>query len=810
MSSPKPSSGSTNQPTAAKSPLVRNQSISSSSSPSHNPSSKPLPARVRKTTLTSPRMSANVTDDLERERAKAENLKALVTAAEEREADALREASNWRSKVDELVGSIDRLESQLSEAYEAKSEVERLEKELERVKSISKENERKRFTDVDEFESTKATWLQEEAQLRSKLTSALSEKSELQKLLAQSAGSPIKESDLSPEPSPLVSTKNEGRSVTHVPDPVLVAALESANQEKTVALAQLEKLVANAEQLKNQLTDLERVNSQLMDDNESYQILVGEKTLMGGFDVKEFLRANDFDPQLSGAQLSSASSSTGPSLAEVEEEDEDEDEVEEGEEEEDEIERAVLESHGAGSRNMGAVEAGVTRSPKPKAKKRGNNSTGGGLDLAAELAQAEENEETSIRVKKAEERKNFRKELKEKDIEIKKLQDAQKALALYISKILDRIQAHEGFEKVLSSEYGHSSPAKISGRSPPPPTSPNPAASITAMMTGGFLSSISKPAGPELKQLNLSSTGTGTQQTNGPNNTIVNAATTSAATTNSSGNNNPTSTRSSWLQSLFGSKSSSNASGGIKPLKLGSGPSSGLGNTAGLSGGWSSVKEFPEIDHGGEEGSEETRRRERELAEMKLHGLTATKDSKDKNLDVDRTIRANRRSSSMYGPSTSLSSVLGGKDVKTDASDKERRRRSGDLIGKVGMPISPPALTPAEMMKRVEEREKESKSNLSKGQASGFTEIEIRGHRLRPFNNDSRSSNSETASPGSVSPILNDSGGDKNLSGASGQVSPGIKDLKMAGKSKIEGGSNSNESEGILARTARRISMMRS
>ncbi|CAH7690485.1 hypothetical protein PPACK8108_LOCUS25842 [Phakopsora pachyrhizi] len=749
MSSPKPSSGSTNQPTAAKSPLVRNQSISSSSSPSHNPSSKPLPARVRKTTLTSPRMSANVTDDLERERAKAENLKALVTAAEEREADALREASNWRSKVDELVGSIDRLESQLSEAYEAKSEVERLEKELERVKSISKENERKRFTDVDEFESTKATWLQEEAQLRSKLTSALSEKSELQKLLAQSAGSPIKESDLSPEPSPLVSTKNEGRSVTHVPDPVLVAALESANQEKTVALAQLEKLVANAEQLKNQLTDLERVNSQLMDDNESYQILVGEKTLMGGFDVKEFLRANDFDPQLSGAQLSSASSSTGPSLAEVEEEDEDEDEVEEGEEEEDEIERAVLESHGAGSRNMGAVEAGVMRSPKPKAKKRGNNSTGGGLDLAAELAQAEENEETSIRVKKAEERKNFRKELKEKDIEIKKLQDAQKALVLYISKILDRIQAHEGFEKVLSSEYGHSSPAKISGRSPPPPTSPNPAASITAMMTGGFLSSISKPA----------------VETTIPLPHVAH-----------------------WLQSLFGSKSSSNASGGIKPLKLGSGPSSGLGNTAGLSGGWSSVKEFPEIDHGGEEGSEETRRRERELAEMKLHGLTATKDSKDKNLDVDRTIRANRRSSSMYGPSTSLSSVLGGKDVKTDASDKERRRRSGDLIGKVGMPISPPALTPAEMMKRVEEREKESKSNLSKGQASGFTEIEIRGHRLRPFNNDSRSSNSETASPGSVSPILNDSGGDKNLSGASGQVSPGIKDLKMAGKSKIEGG----------------------
>jgi hypothetical protein len=50
--------------------------------------------------------------------------------------------------------------------------------------------------------------------------------------------------------------------------------------------------------------------------------------------------------------------------------------------------------------------------------------------------------------------------------EVKSLKDANKALSLYASKIIDRIIAEEGFEHVLSADYGKSS-------SPPSPATPS-------------------------------------------------------------------------------------------------------------------------------------------------------------------------------------------------------------------------------------------------------------------------------------------------------------------------------------------------
>lgn len=115
-----------------------------------------------------------------------------------------------------------------------------------------------------------------------------------------------------------------------------------------------------------------------MDDNESYQFLVGERTLMGGFDIKQLLSG---EPDSENPGTASASGSSLPDVEEEEEEDDDE---------MDDIERAVLESHGNGSRTTGAVEAEVSTT-RHKTNKSGGG--GGGLDLAAELAQAEKSEE---------------------------------------------------------------------------------------------------------------------------------------------------------------------------------------------------------------------------------------------------------------------------------------------------------------------------------------------------------------------------------------------------------------------------------
>ena len=157
--------------------------------------------------------------------------------------------------------------------------------------------------------------------------------------------------------------------------------------------------------LREQLSDAERVNEQLMDDNESYQFLVGEKTLMGGFDLKQLLSIDHLENEEEGEDKNEKLAS-GSELASVAEETE-----EEGDDSVDDIEKAVLEAQGNGSRTTGAVEAEVinprsTRRPlKKPLDNSGSSGGGGGLDLAAELAQAEQSEEIEMKRKETEERR---------------------------------------------------------------------------------------------------------------------------------------------------------------------------------------------------------------------------------------------------------------------------------------------------------------------------------------------------------------------------------------------------------------------
>ncbi|PLW43145.1 hypothetical protein PCASD_08097 [Puccinia coronata f. sp. avenae] len=704
----------------------------------------------------------NSSEELERERAKVSSLKALINAAEEKEADATAESARWRSKADELATTIDRMEAELAEAQEIKTHFERISKELEKLKIVHKELERTQFNQVDEFEASKAAWAEEEANLRAQLFTSNSQLAALQKQSAETEqADSIPSQPTSPEKIDEPSTIQTGLDVEQRSGP-LKAELEALKAQHAANQTSLEHALAAAELLKTQLADLERVNEQLMDDNESYQFLVGERTLMGGFDVKQLLRADEAESTLPSAPVTrrtSPSSSSTPSLEGVEEEEEEEEEEEDADAA---IERAVLESHGDGSRTTGAVEAGISKSTKPKRiSGRRNEPSGLGLDLAAELAQAEEVEVNYSRKAELEARKKTKKINKDKDTEIKALKDTNKALVLYISKILDRISAHDGFEKVLSSDYtkdGPNSPARQRVRS---------ATTVQANADGP-------------------------QSAKGP----VNNAPTAT---------NPTAKRSSWLQYFTSLRSPPVASANIKPLRLGTGPSVTPGScapSAGLSGGWAGVKGQPEH----EEDDEEACARERKIAEMKLHGTyQAESIGGEAAKPQDATIRANRRSSSMYGHHSQSAATA------VDA----KRRNSGEIAGASKLSLLPSIdsslvpLTQAGLMKRNEEREKESRMNLEKGQASGFTEIEIRGHRMRPSAARQSTTPNLPLSPVSqssfsLSPGKTASASATTSTSTSTPAPGGIKGLKMT----ADLPNNEPANEGLLARTARRISMM--
>jgi hypothetical protein len=228
--------------------------------------------------------------------------------------------------------------------------------------------------------------------------------------------------------------------------------------------------------LQTQLVDLKRVNNQLQEDNESYMILLREKTLSGQFDLMK---------QVGGAPSS---------VSGVEDDDDDMtdendvgsmrsalDRVEE-EAEEDALDHSpdrhsLRRSHGRHARRTGSATHSPTRSPKGETL-ADLPITGPGLDLAAELGRAENRDnllEESIddrsvpnvksRRKKSstDARKVFTSESHDQlsssnDIEalrteVKSLRDANKALSLYASKIIDRIIAEEGFEHVLAADY---------------------------------------------------------------------------------------------------------------------------------------------------------------------------------------------------------------------------------------------------------------------------------------------------------------------------------------------------------------------
>ena len=254
--------------------------------------------------------------------------------------------------------------------------------------------------------------------------------------------------------------------------------------------------------LQTQLVDLKRVNNQLQEENESYNILLREKTISGQYDL--FRRVSRDSPSFGdedgqtddmGDVQSVQSAAHSLPLGTVDEHPDEADlhtdlntdhggDLMQSSDDEGSLTREGS-NRGKRSHHGRNRHGGSSLSPPPRGESlAGLPITGPGLDLAAELGRAEnkdilEDDTADVsgpprdkRGKKGVsesrkvsgtdpgmERTDSVNEVDSLRNEIKSLKDANKALSLYASKIIDRIIAQEGFEHVLAADYEAKSPA---------------------------------------------------------------------------------------------------------------------------------------------------------------------------------------------------------------------------------------------------------------------------------------------------------------------------------------------------------------
>ncbi|GAA5927802.1 uncharacterized protein JCM15063_005998 [Sporobolomyces koalae] len=435
----------------------------------------------------------------------------------------------------------ERMEEELAGRIEVLDKLRASVRDLERDKRDASKRYREQ---ADSFDSERQSWYDQEQHYKVRIQNLTSER----KKLRDSKPTEISEDD--PEPrlegsnreatgedlkTPIADASfSESRSSS--PNSASPAAQSPISETERALRAQLDSLstahgslTTTLRTLQTEMTDLKRVYQDLQEENESYQILLGEKTLSGEVTGTDFFRKSfswgadvglespnnsnaltgGFQPGWSGFGFQGGLEAVGEEdLDEIHESDSSE--SSDPDEDEDDIEKILLESQGTGTVNSGAVSA---QSPKTRRASRRTRSIAlahakrdsssvpalGGLDLAAELEAAQHDQtldEVEIeRKREKEDRKNKKREERERKkreargakrdgsqsmpigieelhLEIKQLREANKALTLYVSKIVDRVCSQEGFEKVLAVDYRNNNTPKADDPSPQPAGGP--------------------------------------------------------------------------------------------------------------------------------------------------------------------------------------------------------------------------------------------------------------------------------------------------------------------------------------------------
>ncbi|RIB21248.1 hypothetical protein C2G38_1119331 [Gigaspora rosea] len=312
-----------------------------------------------------------------------------------------------------------------SELYQQGQEVERLKKENVGFLKNKREVERKLREETQAFEKDRAGWQLRESELTGQVKAlqetinVLAQQNEAQKKNSQSSSN-----DDSPPLTPtagstpshytvLREAKTAQRTIKELERRVneLTTEIENSKRAHTDSMNVNKNHVARIHHLENELGQVKHMNQTLMEENEGYQLLLHEKTMKGEFMLNPIMQKNTKYTQVSEKETNSTNNEDGKS-----------------------IENALM----------------------------GLNSIA--LDLQAEMNRASEldNFLQGERVHKESDH-TITEKLQD---EIKALKDSNKAMSLYIERILNRIMEAKGFEEILSAEWS----AKKAASSPTSPT----------------------------------------------------------------------------------------------------------------------------------------------------------------------------------------------------------------------------------------------------------------------------------------------------------------------------------------------------
>ena len=361
------------------------------------------------------------------------------------------------------------------------------------------------------FEAERQAFYDNEQHLKSRILSLTQPRKQLEPDMADAESESEAELDDEEEVQNIHRTENIPPRHLHEPE-AEPAEMTSLKLELSTLSTSYSSLQSTLVLLQTQLVDLKRVNNELQEENESYMILLREKTLSGRFDVMRQVgggssngddEEEEEDSGVDDADVGSLRSTTRSTLDRVDEELSEENL-------ETQLERS-LESGIDSPASRHLARQSRKRAASTSSGPRGETLadlpiTGPGLDLAAELGRAEnkdilagntieERDRTILNSKAKRSKKSsdgrkvssseggFDTSVPVNDIdalrtEVKSLKDANKALSLYASKIIDRIIAQEGFEHVLAIDYDKDKDART-----PTTTGPSVSRSLSAAHT---------------------------------------------------------------------------------------------------------------------------------------------------------------------------------------------------------------------------------------------------------------------------------------------------------------------------------------
>lgn len=386
------------------------------------------------------------------------------------------------TRMNELYADQERSERELAQRIEVADKLRSQVRELEKEK---RDLQRRYNEQTQTFEAERQAFYDNEQHLKSRIQT-----------LSQAKKVADREPAASAEPETDIDEESDTVSKVSVRPPTPKQELDDETEPAEMTSLRLElstlstsysSMQSTTVLLQTQLNDLKRVNNELQEENESYMILLRERTLNGQFDVMKSMGVasnsdseDEEDERSSGGDRGSLRSAGRSTLEKVEEEDHVPETLDQQLERSLAANRSESPASRSGQRKGRRRGASTSQSPAPRGESLADLPiTGPGLDLAAELGRAENKDflDGTVNIDNDQSVLNGNKKRSKKgsdtrtqtagtlepsgsmnDIdtlrnEVKSLKDANKALSLYASKIVDRILAQEGFEHVLAVDY---------------------------------------------------------------------------------------------------------------------------------------------------------------------------------------------------------------------------------------------------------------------------------------------------------------------------------------------------------------------